>query len=286
MDIIKTSKGYCAKSCAKVNLFLHLTSRQSNGYHNLYSLFVPVSIYDSVTVTKSTETALFCDDSDIPTDDRNTIMKVDKLLRNKYGLIDNYNIYLEKVIPSGAGLGGGSSNAATYMKMINKISRLGLSNEDMVDIMSAVGSDTIFFIDSCSAIVTGRGEVVNKYNGLDKIYLLIVYPNIHISTSDVYNSGKVDFSDIDNIKALHDKITYDDMSEYVYNGLETAVFSMSDDLRRLKNAINGYLGGIALVSGSGSSVFAVYKNRESRDEAYCHFTEKFNGYKLFCANSI
>ncbi len=281
--ITKAGNSYSISACAKINLFLRITGKQPSGYHELYSLFVPISIYDVLTINRADATILTCNESDIPTDDRNIVLKTDSILRAEYGLKDCYNIHLDKTIPSGAGLGGGSSNAAAYMRLVDEVSNLGLSKQDMVDIMSRVGSDTIFFIDSVPSVVTGRGEVVEAYGGLSELYLLIVNPNIHISTKDVFNSSKLAFSDKNNIPKLKEVLTFDDMSYYIYNDMENAAFELAPEVAKIKGLLNGYAGGVAAMSGSGSSVFAVYASKQDRDSAYQYFKDTLSAYKVYCA---
>ena len=110
------------KCPAKVNLFLHITGRRDDGYHNIYTLFYPVSIYDTLNIKKSTTTTLTCSSKDIPVDKSNTILKTYNILKEQYNVTDNYEIFLNKKIPSGAGLGGGSSNAAKFLLAVNKLS--------------------------------------------------------------------------------------------------------------------------------------------------------------------
>ena len=131
---------------AKVNLFLYVLGRRPDGYHNIYTLFYPVSIYDTLSIQKADITTLTCSNKNIPENADNIIIKTHNILKEKYNLHDNFHITLEKNIPFGAGLGGGSSNAAYYLKAVNEISSLSLSYEQMAEIMAMVGSDTVFFL--------------------------------------------------------------------------------------------------------------------------------------------
>ena len=130
------------KCPAKVNLFLHITGRRDDGYHNIYTLFYPVSIYDTLNIKKSTKTTLTCSNTLIPVDKSNTILKTYNILKEQYNVTDNYEIFLNKKIPNGAGLGGGSSDAAKFLLAVNKLSNLNLSIKEMENIMAQVGSDT------------------------------------------------------------------------------------------------------------------------------------------------
>ena len=142
---------------AKVNLFLYVLGKRADGYHDIFTLFYPVSIYDTLSIQKSDKTTLTCSNKNIPEDDNNIIIKTHNILKEKYNLQDNFNITLEKNIPFGAGLGGGSSNAAYYLKAINEISGLCLNYEQMAEIMAEVGSDTVFFLKNIPQLAYGRG---------------------------------------------------------------------------------------------------------------------------------
>ena len=114
------NKTYTYLCPAKVNLFLYVLGKRADGYHDIYTLFYPVSIYDTLSIQKSDKTVLTCSNANIPADENNIIIKTHNILKEKYNLQDNFNIKLEKNIPFGAGLGGGSSNAAYYLKAVNE----------------------------------------------------------------------------------------------------------------------------------------------------------------------
>lgn len=182
------NKTYTYLCPAKVNLFLYVLGRRPDGYHDIFTLFYPVSIYDTLYVQKSDKTILTCSNKDIPEDDNNIIIKTHNILKEKYNLQDNFNIRLEKNIPFGAGLGGGSSNAAYYLKAVNEISGLCLSYEQMTEIMAMVGSDTVFFLKNIPQLASGRGIELSPAPLLPKLYFIIINPNIYVSTKEIYNS--------------------------------------------------------------------------------------------------
>ena len=266
------------KCPAKVNLFLHITGKREDGYHNLYTLFYPVSICDNLTIEKSDNTILTCSNPDIPCDNSNIILKTHNILRTQFNFKDNYKIHLEKNIPFGAGLGGGSSNAAKYLLGINKLSNLNLSYDDMKNIMAQVGSDTVFFLHNEPMIASGRGEILEKALSLPPLYFIIINPNIFISTKEIYSSPNLKFSNINPLDKLKKIYTFEELVSIMNNDMESVVFALHKEVAYIVDYLNTNSSGKALMSGSGSTVFAVYENEAERDNAFIKAKEKYKSY--------
>ncbi len=266
------------KCPAKVNLFLHITGKREDGYHNLYTLFYPVSICDNLTIEKSDNTILTCSNPNIPCDNSNIILKTHNLLRTQFNFKDNYKIHLEKNIPFGAGLGGGSSNAAKYLLGINKLSNLNLSYDDMKNIMAQVGSDTVFFLHNEPMIASGRGEILEKAPSLPLLYFIIINPNIFISTKEIYSSPNLKFSNINPLDKLKKIYTFEELVSIMNNDMESVVFTLHKEVADIVDYLNTNSSGKALMSGSGSTVFAVYENEVERDNAFIKAKEKYKSY--------
>lgn len=266
------------KCPAKVNLFLHITGKREDGYHNLYTLFYPVSICDNLTIEKSDNTILTCSNPNIPRDNSNIILKTHNILRTQFNFKDNYKIHLEKNIPFGAGLGGGSSNAAKYLLGINKLSNLNLSYDDMKNIMAQVGSDTVFFLHNEPMIASGRGEILEKAPSLPPLYFIIINPNIFISTKEIYSSPNLKFSNINPLDKLKKIYTFEELVSIMNNNMESVVFTLHKEVADIVDYLNTNSSGKALMSGSGSTVFAVYENEAERDNAFIKAKEKYKSY--------
>lgn len=266
------------KCPAKVNLFLHITGKREDGYHNLYTLFYPVSICDNLTIEKSDNTILTCSNPNIPCDNSNIILKTHNILRTQFNFKDNYKIHLEKNIPFGAGLGGGSSNAAKYLLGINKLSNLNLSYDDMKNIMAQVGSDTVFFLHNEPMIASGRGEILEKAPSLPLLYFIIINPNIFISTKEIYSSPNLKFSNINPLDKLKKIYTFEELVSIMNNDMESVVFTLHKEVADIVDYLNTNSSGKALMSGSGSTVFAVYENEAERDNAFIKAKEKYKSY--------
>lgn len=266
------------KCPAKVNLFLHITGKRSDGYHNLFTLFYPVSICDELTIEKSRQTILTCSNPDIPCDNSNIILKTHNILRTQFGFNDNYKIHLEKNIPFGAGLGGGSSNAAKYLLAVNKLSNLNLSYDDMKNIMAQVGSDTVFFLHNKPMTASGRGEILEEAPSLPALYFVIINPNIFISTKEIYKSPNLKFTHINPLDKLKKMYTFEELTSIMKNDMESAVFMLHKEVAEIVDYLNTNTCGKALMSGSGSTVFAVYDSLEERDNAFIKAKEKYKSY--------
>lgn len=265
-------------SPAKINLFLYVTGKRPDGYHNIYTLFYPVSIYDKLIIKKADKTEIICNDKTIPVDDSNTIIRTDKILKERYNLKDNYKITLEKNIPTGAGLGGGSSNCAVYLKAVNQLSNLGLTYSTMAEIMSDIGSDTVYFLNPVPMLAFGRGTELQNAPKLPELYFIIINPKIHISTKEIYNHKKLQLTNINSINMIKEEYSFDELKTILHNDMQTPVFEMYPQVKELVDYFNGTENGCGLMSGSGSSVFGVFGNIEERDKEYKKLKAKYNNY--------
>ena len=290
------------KSYAKVNLFLHVLGRRGDGYHDIYTLFCAVDLFDTLTLSSASSVYMVCNRTDVPTDERNTVLKVDKILRDEYGLKRQFKIELYKTVPVGAGLGGGSSNAAAYLTLVNEVAGIGLDKPEMCRILERVGSDTCFFLHLPMALGEGRGEKItpigngydfsvhlkqaDEMSSLSGLWILIVSPNIFVSTAAVYANKKVRITDrtlLPKIAALKD---IDGIAAVMVNDLESAVFDVCPVSEELCLALERAGSLKAMASGSGSSVFGVFRDRKARDTAYDIISKQYPGYTAFKTSAL
>ena len=198
-------------------------------------------------------------------------------MKEKYNLQDNFNITLEKNIPFGAGLGGGSSNAAYYLKAINEISGLCLNYEQMAEIMAEVGSDTVFFLKNIPQLAYGRGTELMPAPLLPELYFIIINPNIYVSTKEIYNSNNLKFTKLNTI-SIKKEYTFNELKSIMKNDMQQAVFSLHKQVEDIVYFLNTETAGFALMSGSGSTVFAVYPDKQAQEEAYNKAKTNFKTY--------
>ena len=245
---------------AKINLGLSITEKREDGFHNLESIFVPVPWYDVIEIQESEKTTFTSSGIQIDGDGTNNLcMKAYHLLARDF-ILPPVSIHLEKKIPIGAGLGGGSSDAAYVLKGLNEMFRLNLSIKRLEQLASLLGSDCPFFIQNKAAFVTGRGEQLDVNLKLDlNCYCILINPGIHISTKEAYGAitpQKAQF----NLKELHtlDKGAWQNA---VVNDFETALLPNYPELVDLKESLLALNPFYVSMSGSGSSFFAFFEDR-------------------------
>jgi len=232
---------------------------------------------------------LFCNTPGIPNDETNLVVKAARLLQKYFpGRCGGVKIKLKKNIPSGAGLGGGSGNAAGALLALNHLWDLKLPRKDLIAMSSELGSDVPFFLMSPCAIGTGRGEILQPIKSPIKFYILMVYPNLPMSTAWVYSNLKLKLTKPkNNISILANFLMRSEFAQLgaaLCNDLETVVFKRYPEVLEIKNELLSSGAGGALLSGSGSTVFGIFDDPDLAKKALARFsTEK---YKVFLAKSI
>lgn len=265
------------KAQAKINIGLFITSKRNDGYHNLSTLFYPInSLFDVLTIEKSNRFEFKCDDINIPTNEDNLIVKAKNLLEKTFSIKINVKISLNKKIPSQAGLGGGSSDAAAVLKALNKMFNLEINYEMLNDLTLKLGSDVPFFIKSQPAIGTSRGEILKDINIEIKEPILIVKPNISISTKEAFGNiiptnTEFNFNSIIEDNALN----YFKMKELVKNDFEDYAFKKYSELKLIKDQLYEFGSLFALMSGSGSSLYGIFKDMDSANIAKNKFSKYY-----------
>lgn len=238
---------------AKINLSLKISGLRPDGFHEIETLMAPVSLCDEVTVelSESSGITLTCSDSTLPCDSSNLGWKAAEAFFETIGRRESISIHIEKKIPSGAGLGGGSSDAATVILLLNDLLKTKLPFEALEKIAARTGSDTAFFIRGKAAICRGRGEIIEPYLKNIDLPLLLIKPPFGVETAWAYKKWK---------EAYSGKISErQEVSEVIFeNDLERPVFGKHLFLAALKQwLLEQSEVDVALLSGSGSVVYAV-----------------------------
>lgn len=245
---------------AKVNLSLRVLRRREDGFHEIESLMCPVSICDTLDIILRDEDGLefVCNDPTLPTSDDNLVVRAAKLFCTSRGLEPRLRIALTKRIPHGAGLGGGSSDAATTLIALNQLFDTQLSPETLADLAAELGSDIPFFIYRSAAVIRGRGEHVKPIAFPHKLPLLLIKPPFGVPTPWAYKQWR-DSREIPGVSYGAQTFAWGEL----VNDLERPVFAKYIFLADLKTwllqqpEVTG-----ALMSGSGSTVFAVLRAKE------------------------
>ncbi|CAA2982602.1 4-diphosphocytidyl-2-C-methyl-D-erythritol kinase [Olea europaea subsp. europaea] len=253
-------------SPCKINVFLRITGKREDGYHDLASLFHVISLGDkikfSLSPSKSSD-RLLTNVPGVPLDDRNLIIKALNLFRKKTGTDNYFSIQLDKKVPTGAGLGGGSSNAATALWAANQFSGFVATEKELQEWSGEIGSDIPFFFSHGAAYCTGRGEIVEDipkplpFN----LPLVLIKPQEACSTAEVYKRLTLDRTSKVDPLTLLEKISRNGISQDVcINDLEPPAFEVLPSLKRLKQRLVALGRGqydAVFMSGSGSTIIGV-----------------------------
>lgn len=251
-------------SPAKINLFLRIMRRRSDGYHELASLFQTISLCDQLHVSLSDSDELFCNDPRVPTNRSNLIWKAIDLFRQKTGLHFFVKIQLDKQIPIQAGLGGGSSNAASALWAVNQLTKDSVSVDDLQKWSAEIGSDVPFFFSSGTAYCTGRGEQVRSLDPLPDQKLWIFKPNEGLSTPSVYKQLCVSrLEQRDPEECLKFFLEGDG---FYFNDLEGPAKELMPALKDFKNSLRSFGFNHLLLSGSGTSFICLGEPKASLPE--------------------
>jgi 4-diphosphocytidyl-2-C-methyl-D-erythritol kinase len=265
------------KAPAKINIGLNILEKRKDNFHNLSTLFYPiVDLYDLLTFEISDQFDFKCNTTTAPNDDSNLVVKAKNLLEKISGKKINVKINLEKNIPSQAGLGGGSSDAAATLISLNEMFQLGLDYDKLEEIALQLGSDVPFFIKSKPAIGTSRGEILEYIDLEITEPILIIYPRINISTKEVFQNISVNNLNFDFHSLFEkEKLNYDVVRSKVKNDFEKFVFGKYPEIEKIKSQLykDGAL--FALMSGSGSSVYGIFPNLNSAATAKQHYHKNY-----------
>ncbi len=271
------------KTPAKINFGLYVTEKRQDGYHNIETIFYPINLYDRLTFEDSNTFSFSSNVKSLPDDSTNLVILAKNLLEEYSDERLNFKIYLEKNIPIGAGLGGGSADAAAALNALNEFAELNLSQNELFDLALRLGSDVPFFLNPQPSFADGRGENLQP-KLLDLNFpLVIAYPGIDISTKWAYSqiqpaSPDFDLRKVKSLDLFHLKL----YREQIVNVFEKPVFESYAAIKELKT-FHYKLGAVfSLMSGSGSTVFGIYPNTESAESALKIMKER--GYFVFIQN--
>ena len=258
-------------SPAKINLSLRVLSKRPDGFHEIDTLMTKLpGLADDVVITPADAFSFTCSDPSLPTDNENLVVKAVETLAKKSGEELPFQIHLEKHIPVGAGLGGGSSNAATTLLALNSQLETPLSAEDLHELAAEVGSDVPFFLYGGAARCTGRGEKIEAAPAPPDLPIVLFKPGFSVSTPDAY-ANCLEAEELPGIR--YDEYRYAGLK--LVNDLEKSVFAKHRYLAELKDWLQNRRDTKAvLMSGSGSTIFAVLRPK-GRPEGLINTAHKY-----------
>lgn len=252
--------------CSKINLGLSVVSKRTDGYHNIESVFYPVDLCDVVEIHKDVSTQIIelqATPSANSLED-NLLYKAWKIMRDHHD-ISPVKIYLKKNIPSGAGLGGGSSDASHMLLALNDYFKLNLSQKTLFSYAQTLGSDCSFFIHKTPCFVQGIGHHLEPVSPrLTGLYVVIVHPGIHISTALAYQAIKPSLKTY-SIKKVYLESPLDQWRKSLENDFELAIFNQYPALLEVKNILYQRGAIYASMSGSGSAIYGVFEKDPWQD---------------------
>jgi 4-diphosphocytidyl-2-C-methyl-D-erythritol kinase len=252
------------RAYAKINIGLHVLGKRPDGYHNIETVFRLIDLYDELEFVQDDEGISFTSDSPVlVNDDTNLCIRAAHLLRELTGIHMGVEITLKKRIPLGSGLGGGSSDAAAVLKGLTKLWALDISTEELQTVSATLGSDVPFFFTSQTAFATGRGELLAPFALQIPYWILVVTPDIHVSTLWAYSNMRLKQvpSRTDLRELLQTAINKPELLRTsLTNDFEQTVFREFGDIAKLKETLLKEGADVALMSGSGSSVFAFFSS--------------------------
>jgi 4-diphosphocytidyl-2-C-methyl-D-erythritol kinase len=279
---LSVSNPFFIKSFAKLNLFLYVLSKRQDGYHELYSLMTLIDLCDELYPDfNAREISVTCTHPEVPSDESNLAFKAARLfydsLKTQVPGKKAVSIHINKKIPIGGGLGGGSSNAASVLMALNKYHQCPCSQEELMRLGLCLGADVPFFIFGRSAIARGIGEQLTKVPPLYPYYIVLCDPGVTASTAHVYKNLNFNLTSQEkyNIYAKFDKLIRKweqacktDISALLHNDLEEPAFKLYPEINRTKKEMELLLHKKVHMTGSGSSLFALYSDHKSAEKGY------------------
>ncbi len=256
------------KAPAKINIGLSIVSKRNDGFHNLETLFYPIhDLFDLLTFERDSHFSFKSNDVRIIEDDNNLIVRAKKILEVVTNKKITAKIFLNKNIPIGAGMGGGSSDAAVTLVCLNELYGLGLSIDVLSNLALELGSDVPFFIKAKPAIGKSRGEKLQLVDVEINKPILIINPGIHISTKEAFGNivpkqAAINYEDVS--KRIND---YEFLKSSVKNDFEENIFVLYPEIKKIKNMLYDNGAKFALMTGTGSTMFGIFENAEEAESA-------------------
>lgn len=244
----------------KINLGLHITNKRKDGFHDLETVFFPLPFTDVLEIipSKKNEVEFVATGISVNADETNLCSKAYNLLKQHFPNLPGINMHLHKVIPLGAGLGGGSADAAFTLQLLNKIFKLEISNEQLINYASQLGSDCPFFIINKLCFATGRGEMLEPINvDLTQYKIVIVNPGIHIDTKWAFSKIIPQKPTISIREIINTPI--ESWKDVLKNAFEAPLFKEYPEIKKLKEDLYKIGAVYASLSGSGSTVYGIFK---------------------------
>jgi 4-diphosphocytidyl-2-C-methyl-D-erythritol kinase len=260
------------KSKAKINIGLNIISKRDDGFHNLETIFYPINLTDELTFSASDKFLFESNDENLNKEKTNLIIKAKEQLEKYFDITLTPRISLKKNIPIGAGLGGGSSDAASTLLCLVELYNLKIDNNDLHKLALQLGSDVPYFLNPVPAFAESRGEKLTPINLELNATLLIVNPGIHISTKLAFGLIKPEIPKV-SLKSLIDKpkVELSDLLNTAVNDFEKVVFNQYKEIKEIKDKMIEFGAAFSMMTGTGSTVFGFFDDEESAYQTELYF---------------
>jgi 4-diphosphocytidyl-2-C-methyl-D-erythritol kinase len=272
---------------AKINLFLRVLRKRTDGYHDIVSFMQKITLYDELTfLPRPAGIILKCPNSNLPVSEDNLIFRAAKAIFSHTGCKSGIEITLMKNIPIAAGLGGGSSDAATTLLALNDICKFSLKKADLMKLGTKLGADVPFFIFGDSAFATGIGDKLKAWGNVPKLNIVLINPCCSLSTKLVYEKL--------NLRLTKKRINYSiprffavgDIIREMHNDLETVSLRMHPELTEIKQLLLRHGAQGAMMSGSGPTVFGIFTDENTAKKAAEAISKVSPQWLVFFAQSL
>jgi len=273
---------------AKINLFLKVTGKRPDNYHELCTLMCPISLYDTITLTfGAKKTLTFCSHPDVPDGETNLAHRAAAAFLESIDCSEGVRISVEKKIPVAAGLGGGSSDAASVLLAMNRYYGNPLSQDRLIETGCRIGADVPFFIFQKPALATGIGEKLESVAGLTPYRVLLVNPGFKVSTAEIFKNYNLTLTNRE--KVLKKSLFIDsvfDISRDLCNDLETVTGSRFPEIFSIKSLLLRHGAKGAAMSGSGPTVFGLFTDRTAAEIAVDAFRADQPRWQVFLVDLL
>lgn len=246
-------------SCAKINLGLHVLERLPNGYHRIETGIVFIDWTDRITLRPAPEWSLTLSEPSIPADERNLVTKAYRAFERKVGCSTAYRVEVVKRIPAGAGLGGGSGNAAAMLRLLNHAEKAGLSTDELVELSRGLGSDIALFLVGRPGLATGTGHDIETLDVRPDAWIVTAWPGFGSATAEAYALCEPEPEPVLPLRRILTREPLDEWPVLLVNDLEPAVVARYDMVGLMKAQMTEFGAVYASMTGSGSAVFGLFE---------------------------